>query len=42
MKKFFVITYLEFFLKTESKKSMAFQNKALKKDYCKLALKRIF
>ena len=42
MEKFFIIRYLDFFLKIESKKSKAFQNEALKKDHIWLTLKSRF
>ena len=42
MEKFFIVTYLEFFLKIKSKKSKAFQNEALKKDQSRLTLKSRF
>ena len=42
MEKFLIITYLEFFLKIESKNIKAFQNEALKKDHSRLTFRSKF
>ena len=42
MEKFFIITYLDIFLKIESRKSKAFQNEAMGKEPSQLTLKSKF